>query len=75
MNADPSRARTICWETLRCFLTPVDAVGLGGYEEAPPGPLALEEIGAMLVEVATFVEEPLSGSGRARAKLSRQRLA
>jgi hypothetical protein len=28
----------------------------------------------MMVEVGTFVEEPMSGSGQARAKLPRQRL-
>ena len=28
----------------------------------------------MLVEVGTFVKEPMSGSGHARAKLPRQRL-
>jgi hypothetical protein len=31
-------------------------------------------IGTMLVEVGTFVKEPMSGSGQARAKLPRQRL-
>ena len=40
----------------------------------PPGPLAPGEIGAMLVEVGTFVKEPMSGSGQARVKLPRQRL-
>ena len=40
----------------------------------PPGPLAPGEIGAMLVEVGTFVKEPMSGSGQGRAKLPRQRL-
>ena len=33
-----ARARTTIWETLRCFLTPADGVGSGGYEEVPPGP-------------------------------------
>ena len=34
-------------------------------------PLAPGEIGAMLVEVGTFVKEPMSGSGQARVKLPR----
>jgi hypothetical protein len=31
-------------------------------------------MGAMLVEIGTFVKEPISGSGQARGKLRRQRL-
>jgi hypothetical protein len=49
----------------------VPFVAFGGNEEVSPGPLAPGEIGAMLVEVGTFVNEPMSGSGQARARLAR----
>jgi hypothetical protein len=69
-----ARARTTKWKTLRCFLTPAEGVGFGGNEEVSPGPLAPGWFGAMLVEVGTFLKEPMSGSGEASAKLARQRL-
>jgi hypothetical protein len=67
-------ARTSRWETLRCLFTPVGGAGFGGCDEVSPGHLAPGEIGTMLVEVSTFVKEPMSGSGQPRAKLPRQRL-
>jgi hypothetical protein len=38
----------------------------------PPGPLTRGKIGATLIEIGTFVKEPMSGRGEARAKLPRQ---
>jgi hypothetical protein len=38
------------------------------------GPLDPGKIGFMLVEVGSFVKEPMSGGGQARAKLLRERL-
>jgi len=66
-------ARTTNWETLRCFLTPADGVDFGDMKRCRRA-LGPGEIGAMLVEVGTFVKEPMSGSGQARVKLPRQRL-
>jgi hypothetical protein len=74
MKADPSRVRISKRETLRCLFTPVGGAGFGGCDEVSPGHLAPGEIGTLLVGVGTFVKEPRSGSGQARAKLPRQRL-
>src|SRR5690348_10494361 len=65
-KSGPSRVRAyhqIKWETLRCLLTPADGVGFGRCDELPPGRLAPGEIGTMLVEIGTFVKEPMSESG------------
>jgi hypothetical protein len=75
MKADPSRVRApLNGKRFGAFLRRLTGSASGDIRRGAAGPLAPGEIGAMLVELGTFVKEPMSGNGQARAKLPRQRL-
>ena len=72
MNADPSRARAhhIYGKRFGASLRRLTGSAPGDMKKCRRA-LGPGEIGAILVEVGTFVNEPMSGSGQARAKLPR----
>jgi hypothetical protein len=74
MKADPSRVRAPLYEKrFGAFLRRLTGSASEDMKKCRRA-LGPGEIGAMLVEVGTFVKAPMSGSAQARAKLPRQRL-